>query len=310
MTALTGKTHRHSLFRFAALAAVTVLGLFLAGCGMGKAVTDYVDSKDAGIRKRVVIAPFTSAVKEQQAQADALHKSLREALGRSSGLVMVDIAELQEEMARVEPEVRHPEERALTAGRRLGLTAIVAGNLVDLSIQYKLKGIYGFRDNKSFLGLEAEMKVLNPGTGTVAGQVSQRREQEVDDIVAEGIKNGAAPDPKLVAKLMEEVTKASQEYLATTIGSQPWVGSVLEVAGDRVRINLGADGGLGVGDTLTVYGVAERLRTAGGQEIALPGSVVGRVRLVEMGRHSSWAVALEGSDKKGAIEPGQSLRTR
>lgn len=310
MTLKSGHTPRFRLLLAGHLASAVALAVLLAGCGMGKAVTDYVDARDTGVRKRVVIASFTSAIKEREAQAESLNKSLREALGRQGGIALADFTALQDEILKVDPGVRNPEDRALKAGRQMGLTAIVAGNLVDLSVKYKLKGIYGLRDNTPFLGLEAEMKVLAPGTGTVAAQGSFRRELQIDDIVAEAITNGAAPDSAMVAKLLGEVTKDCQDYLITTILAQPWVGTVLEVAGDRILVNLGRDSGLSVGSQLTVYAVAERLRRVGGQEIDLPGAAVARVRLVEMGQRSSWAVAVEGAEKKGAFEPGQTLRTR
>lgn len=293
--------------RWLILAAVASM---LAGCGLGAAVTDYIDSKDTSLRKRVAVVPFDSGIKELKPRASALGQALAQHLAQQGGLVMVDIAKLDEALRGVDPQVKGVEERVQAAGREVGLTAVVAGVVTDLSVQYRLKGIYGFRDNTAFLTLEAQVRVLDIGTGTVAAQQAFKREVQIDDIQAEGIKNGAAPDPKLVDKLQAELTEDCQKWTASQINAIPWTGQVLEVAGNRVKVSVGRDTGLQPDSVLYVYALGEKIKTGAGQELVLQGPLTGKLRLVELGARSSWAEAVEDKDLKNAFEPGQMVRTR
>ncbi len=284
--------------------------LLLAGCGLGQTVSTYWEGKDTSVRKRVAVAPFTSAVKGQEERAQALQKALAEALARQSGMALVPYAELEAAIAQVDPAIKDGEDRAMAAGRELGLAAIVAGNLVDLSIEYRLKGIYGFRDNTSFLGLEAEMKVFEPSSNTVAAQTSFRKEEVIDDIDAESFKNGRPAKPAVMEKLVSQLSKDCQDSVVSTINGLTWKGSVLAVEGDKVQVSAGTEAGFSTGDVLSVYAVGEKLRGGSGQTIILPGPQVGRLRLTQMGARVSWAEVLPQDGKKPALEPGQLLRIR
>lgn len=291
-------------------ALLAVLPALLSGCGLGAAVTDYIDSKDTSLRKRVTVVPFDSGIKDLKPRAAALGQALTQHLTKQGGLVMVDFAEVEAALASIPPTRRSPEERVQAAAREVGLTAVLAGVLTDLSVQYRLKGVYGFRDNTAFLTLEAQLRVMDIGTGTVAGQMAFKREAQIDDIQAEAIKSGAQPDPKLTDKLMAELIEETQRWTAAQVNAIAWTGQVLAVEGNRVKVSVGRDTGLPLGSVLNVYALGERIKTGSGQELALPGPLAGKLRLVEMGPRASWAEPVEDKDLKNAFEPGQLVRTR
>lgn len=295
--------------RWLTLAALLALLTPLAGCGLGTAVTDYIDSKDTSLRKRVSVVPFDSGIKDLRPKAAAIGQALAKHLSSQGGLVMVDFAEVESALAALPPGQRSPEERVQTAAREMGLTAVVAGVITDLSVQYRLKGVYGFRDNTGFLTLETQLRVMDIGTGTVAGQMAFKREVQVDEVHADAIKNGAPPDPKLIDKLMAEMTEDTQRWAASQINAIAWTGNVLGVEGNRVRISVGRDTGVPLGAVLRVYAIGERIKTGAGQELALPGPLTGKLRLVEMGARTSWAEPVEDKDLKNNFEPGQIIRT-
>lgn len=296
--------------RMMRLTALLLVAAFLGGCGMGTAVTNYIDSKDTNLRKRVVVAPFHFANKDLQPRAQALSQALSQAVAQKGDLALVDFAALQAALDKVSPEVRNPEERAITAGRDLGLTAVVVGVVTDLSVQYRMKGVYGFRDNTAFLTLEAQLRITDIGTGTVAGQEAFKTEVPIDDIAAEAIKSGAPMDVKLVDKLAADIVKPAESWMMSQLGAMAWTGQVLAVEGKRVQLNVGRDSGLPSGTVLTVYTVGETIKCATGQELCLPGPVAGKVRLLELGAHSSWAEAVEAKDYKNEFKTGQIVRTR
>ncbi|MBI5522624.1 MAG: hypothetical protein HY910_08360 [Desulfarculus sp.] len=286
--------------------ALLGLVLFLAllpGCGVTSAVTNIIDSKDTGLRKRVAVAPFTSGVPSMKERATALQMAISQHLVKMGGVVVGDFTPVQEEMKKLPQAIAHPEDRAMEASRRLGVNALLAGNITDLSVQRALKGIYGMRENRPFLSLEVELRLVDVTTGIVIGQEAFKRQERVDDTVAEAIEGGAQPDDKLVNKLLAEITEETTAWVGKRVASLPWGGTVLEVEGNRVLVSVGRDTGLPPGSILTVYALGERIKAGTGQQLALPGPRVGRIKLGELGARFSWAEIVErASDEKKAKE--------
>ncbi|MFH1060854.1 MAG: hypothetical protein V1797_19505 [Pseudomonadota bacterium] len=313
---------------------VLMTALLVTGCGFSSEVkskvVDYWEGKDSGLRKRVSVAPFTSSLPDLKPQGIALQKAITKSLGNQGGVVVVDFSALEQESQKVPNSIQNPEDRAYEAGRLLGLNAVLAGNITDLSVQRQMKGIYGFRDNAPFLSLEVELRLLDMTSSTVLAQESFRRQAVISDVEAEGIGlSGAKPSPDLVNKMLAEVTKDAESWVASSIVTQPWGGTVLKVEGDKVLVTVGRDTGLPTGAVLVVYSLGERIRCGTGQEICLPGPMVGKIRLDELGARNSWATIVERTkppapkddkDKKDAkpapapaplaFEPGQFVRTR
>lgn len=314
-----------------------IAAILMTGCGftseVKNKVVDYWDGKDGGLRKRVSVAPFTSSVADLKAQATALQMAITKTLGQQGGVVVLEFAALEQEAEKVPANIRNPEDRAYEAGRLMGLNAVLAGNITDLSVHRQLKGIYGFRDNAPFLALEMELRLLDMTTGTVLAQESFRRQEVINDVEADGITlSGAKPDPNLVNKLLAQATKDAESWVLAKVAAQPWGGTILQVEGDKVLLTAGRDTGLPVGAVLTVYALGERIKAGTGQEIHLPGPVVGKLQLTELGPRNSWAAVVErtkppapkeAKDKKEdkeakaavpappplAFEPGQYVRT-
>jgi hypothetical protein len=289
---------------------LAVLPVMLAGCGLDVAVTDYIDSKDTSLRKRVSVVPFDSGIKELKPRAATLGQAVAKHLGSQGGLVLVDFIEVETALPAVPTAGRSPEKLVQTAAREAGLTAVLTGVLTDLSVQYRLKGIYGFRDNIAFLTLEAQLKVMDIGTSAVAGQMAFKREIQVDDVHAEAIRNGAPPDQKLVNKLQAELIEDAQHWAASQINAIAWTGQVLAVEGNRIKLSVSHDTGLPLGSVLNVYALGDRIKTGSGQELALPGPLAGKLRLVELGARASWAEPVEKKGLKNTFEPDQLVRTR
>ena len=302
----------------ALLGALLLLLLMLSGCGITAKVTDIIDRQDSGLRKRVAVAPFTSGVAGLDDRAAAWRLVIAKTLEQQGGVVLVDFADLQARMERLPASAATAEDRAVEAGRPMGLNTVLAGNISDLSVQRMLKGVYGFRDNAPFLSLEVEMRLLDITTGVVLGQESFKRQEPITDVLADGLGGGAKPDPKLVDKLLADVSKETADWVARQVAAQPWGGTVLTVQGNRVQVSVGRDTGLPLGATLYVYALGERIKCGTGQEICLPGPLVGKIRLSEFGNRTSWAEIVErakppGKDPKAAVPAfavGQYVRTR
>jgi len=307
---------------FGPIALLVLAALLLGGCGVTTKVVEYWEGQDSSLRKRVSVAPFSASQEALKPQAQAMQKIIAKGLEQQGGLVLIDFASLDQEMEKLPQKSGSAEDLAYEAGRRLGLNTVLAGNLTDLAVVRQMKGIYGFRDNAPFLALEGEFRLLDMTTSTILAQTSFRQQTVISDVEAEAITmNNAAPDAKIVAKLVAEMTKEAQAWIQAKINAQPWGGTVLEVQGDKVLITVGRDTGLPTGTNLVVYALGERIKCGTGQEICLTGPAVAKVRLLELGARTAWAEVVQrisppAPDKKAPappappILPGQVVRTR
>lgn len=295
-----------------------VLGAFLAcllllaaGCGLTTAFNNYMDSQDTGLRKRVCLADFSSGIKELDPKAKAWHENLGKALAAQGNLVLVPFDQLSAAMDKVPPEVRSPEERAILGGRALGLTSVVLGQFTDVSVRRQLSGIYGFRDNDPFLGVEAELRMLDVASGTVADQETFRPEAKLNDVEADAIRMGEKPKPAQVAPLLAELDKMTSQWTASRVNAQPWAAYVLEVKGDMAKITVGRDTGLPVGSFVTAYSRGEKIRTGAGTLLYLTGPPLAKLRISDLEPRVGWAKILPYNTENKEppkVEPGLIIR--
>jgi hypothetical protein len=197
------------------------LALLAVGCGLSAKVSDFMDSQDTSLRKRVCLANFTSGIKGLEPQTAAWQKAMQQKLAAQGNLVLVGFDKLTQEMEKLPAKVRSQEERAISAGRALGLTSVIMGQVTDLSVKRKLTGIYGFRDNDPFLGLEAEIRILDIANGTVAGQENFRPQIELNDVQAEAIRLGEKPKDKQVQEVLAELVKETSGWMMARSTAKP-----------------------------------------------------------------------------------------
>jgi len=300
-----------------ALCLLTVLALAMgaAGCGMTAKVTqwydDYMESRDTNLGKRVCVAPFTGGIKDTQSRAEAWHQGLVERIKTAGGMVLIPFAELEAAMQKLPAKVRDREERAILAGRSLGLTVLISGQITDLSVQRRLTGIYGMRENTPMLGMEGEIRVLDVANGAVAGQKSFRPEEELTDIMAENIRMGSEPAAAMVDKLAGKLAGESLGWAINRVNAVPWVGFVTTVEASRVTVTAGRDTGLPVGSTLGIYELGERIITGEGSVVHLAGPKVARGRITSLSARTAQVELLPLEDQKevGQVKAGMLVRT-
>ena len=309
-----------SCFSLAAWALMILLAL-TAGCSWVSRTTEsvmtYFESTDTNLVKRVCLLPPETAVKELEKTTRQWVPQIKQAMSQAPGLKMVPFAKFNQAVAALPSRIRGSEERIIAAGRRLGLNAIIAAQVVDLSLDNRLEGIIGFRDNTDFLGLEANLRIYDVASGTVLVQDTLRPEVEVDSITATNMRQGQAAPQELVDALVVELTKNAREWIIKSISAQPWAGFILAVKGDKVQVTVGQDTGFGEGAVVVAYGKGEKLRSGAGTILYLPGPPVAHLRLTEIGPETSWALATPVITKKDKekkaeatpLEPGMVVRS-
>jgi hypothetical protein len=265
------------------------------------------------LTKRLVVVPFSSGIPTLKDRAQDLEAGVNQYLKSLNRFALTDFEELAQAMKQVHSAVNDPRARMLMAGRLLGLNTIISGQMTDLSVEYSLTGIYGFRDNTPFLGLESELTVIDVASGTILGQRPFRQEEEISDVEAEGIKLGESPKKDKVDKLAQRMNARIKEWIGEILSGQGWTGYVLAVEGNRVKITAGKDTGFKKGDQLSLYALGERIVSGTGLPLYLPGPLAGTIILNEIGDRTTWAdfVPQDKSSKtQPPLEPGMVVRAK
>ena len=277
------------------LALVSVLAL-ASGCGFSTLASDtakYVgetfSSKGDSLRKRMVALPFTSGVEGLKPKADEIYGQLVAKLGEMDNIHLVDPSRLTDAEAMVPKEITDPEERLVLAARKLGLNVVLRAQITDLSVTHRLTGIYGMRENTPFLNLELDMALVDVISGAFFDVGSIKSNLEIDEVKAQAVAMGAKPDPKKVDELVKELTEPSMEWVEEKLEDHKWSGLVLAVEGNRLLLTVARDTGLNQGDLLAVQALGEKIKSGSGRMVYLPGKLIGKVRLMELGQDTSWA---------------------
>ena len=281
----------------------TALLALLAGCGAGELMKDTMDwvggyfDKEDSLTRRVVVAPFSSGIKGLEPLAHEIGTEVLLRMKKIGNVRLVNPKSLGEVMRQVPDSVQRPRERMVLAGRRLGLNTIVLGEVSDLSLQYDMSGIYGFREHTPFLRLEVDVTIIDVPTGTLLGRNSEVETIKVDDLTAENIRmQGKAPPAAMVKKLQHEILDPTTDWIEDTLETQRWAGYVLEVREKKLKLSVGKDTGLPQGALLVIYAHGPRLVTGAGLPVFMPGPKVGTVQLGEVGDNFSWAEIVSRED--------------
>jgi hypothetical protein len=237
----------------------------------------------------MVVLPFESGVEGLKPKADEIYKQLADKLGEIGGVRLVDPARLTEAEAMVPREITDREERLILAARKLGLNVVLRAQLTDLSVTHRLTGIYGMRENTPFLNMELDMTLVDVVSGAFFDVGSIRTSLEITEVKAQAIAMGEKPDPKKVDELAKELIEPSMEWVEEKLEDHKWSGLVLAVEGDKLLLTVAKDTGLNSGDLLAVQALGDKIKSGSGRMVYLPGKVIGKVRLLDLGKDTSWA---------------------
>lgn len=296
--------------RIASLALALAL---VAGCGMTEKVEQIWKAKDSGLRKRVTIVPFSSPISALQGPASRLGKAVKADLVKGGGFIVVDYQTVLQEMNGLDPAIKDGRERLMLACRNLGVSAMLTALLTDLSVNRELTGIYGFRDNDPFLIMELNLRIIDTSSGAVYDDKALRSKIELTDVQASNLQLGEKTPPEMEAKLQEDLQEPSTKWAQSVISAMPWTGFILAAQDGRIKITVGRDTGLSLGDTVVAYTKGREIRTGSGNVLHLLGRPAGVLKLSELGPRSSWATPVPGDEdepKPGPFEPGQVLLTK
>ncbi|MDR1397276.1 MAG: hypothetical protein LBJ14_06050 [Desulfarculales bacterium] len=265
---------------------------------------------DTNLTKRVVVVPFSHAQPSLAAQAKALQNAVEESLAAQSNISMLTFRDLQKASIEYGATELVLENRYLIGARYLGVNLVVMGQISSLSVEYDLEGIYGFRNSVPRLIMEGQLRLVDVLSATMVGYQNFRESVELDDVQAQGILTGNAPEPEQVEELIAAIIENNAAWPLAQTAKVPWSGMVLQVRDSQALVSVGADTGFNAGDSLILYSRSTPISSGAGHDVYLRGEAIGTVTLNQIMEHNSWGEAVfnrpaaPAEDENGPAAPG------
>ena len=187
-------------------------------------------------------------------------------------------------------------------GRKLGLNAIVTGNLVDISGNKENKGILWFKNTYNFIRFQIIVEVYDTETGAKIFDYCFDDEIEVDEIGLNNLRTGNANEiPDLTDALLNAVIPIG-EKICDAVSIQPWKGYVISSFEDKIIISSGKRSGLILGDKLEVYDNGNIFEGKDGRKFFIPGPKTGEIKITVLYPDKAEAAPISGkSIKVGSV---------
>ncbi|MBU0514291.1 MAG: hypothetical protein KJ621_05910 [Proteobacteria bacterium] len=274
------------------------------------AMLDYVAGglSAPSLKKRIVVLPFHTLLPKGRRDFHVRATKLLTTLLRRSGhfvvlpsnvltLPPVPVGGINDWYA----------EKIVIAGRKAGVNVVIFGMVSDLAVSTQLVGLWGFREPAPFLRVEMEVRAYNMADETLIARYSRRGELEMTDIERMLMQRGKLPLGEGVDQMIFKLCQRLARDLKSGLKRIPWTGFVVRRQGKYVVLAIGRDTGVRRGSGFEVFGPGEPIKTATGRTYRIPGTLIGRVRVVSV--HARHSLALPSRGKTVAdFPPGSTIQ--
>lgn len=265
-----------------------------------KRIVRGIKSSDEDLKKKVWIASFDnrSSWKAQDVNG-AFRKKLVETINEaSSQILLVDPKEegYSDHLPRLSSG-RIDNFALAEQGRLLGLNAVVAGSLLDMSVEQEKKGFWWFRDTHNYLRMRIIVEVYDTETAAKLVDEDFVHEVELDETAYH---TAVSKKDALIPEIDDAFVHAAGvlgEKICDAVDSEPWKGYVISKTEERIVISSGRRSGLMPGDILTVYEIGKIIEGSGGYRFLGYGRETGEIRLINVSSDMAEAELVSGEIK-------------
>lgn len=253
------------------------------------------DSKDASLRKRVMVLPFLDLAGSRESRsAMVAREAFIRQLRKSDDFVIVANSDFPKDVSAFLKNQQYDLEAMAKIASGMGVSAILEGKIVDIRAKRIGDEVGLVRKIRARMNAKVQLRMVNTRNGSIL--MDEQREAEVEEAttrVAERVSSdrGLEDDPVLVEAVVIKAFGATIPRLLNAVEKLSWEGRVALVKGDRIFLNAGRLSGLQVGDILRI--------SEDGEDVYDPenGSYIGRVP----GRLKGTVEVISYFGKDGAI---------
>jgi hypothetical protein len=181
-----------------------------------------------------------------------------------------------------------------SAGRQLGLNAIVTGALSNIIKKQEERGFWWFEDIHYFFETHVSVEIYDTLTGAKLFDESFIHEVEVDETEFEGMDTSADFTTSTINEAFKNIANEIGERVCHEIVLQPWQGYITSVHADKIIIASGKTVGIRSGGIFEVYDSSEIFNGSVGQQFFIPGLKTGEIKVTGVFTDSAEAVKISG----------------
>ena len=273
---------------------ILILCLLLASCSTAKRMKRMVVT-ESGPKKKVAflgIANRTEFPMEEYARE--LDQALLERLARTGELKVYTPQEARAAGLNKADSSTLDITPYIPAAKRLGLNAIIKGDISELEITHKLYGIYGFRDEKPTLQMVIRLQLVDVESHTILYEGYRSGKMKLNLPEGLSIQDYLKDRTTLPRDFSERIIRDMGDDIVATMADQPWRSYILAADANRILLSAGEDVGLRPGDTLAVWSTGLDVVNYAGHTFRMPGDRVGVIRCETVKETTATAVIVEG----------------
>lgn len=260
------------------------------------------ESKDAPLRKRVMVLPFINGglSRSEEAGKVAREAFLRQ-LRRTDEFVVVANSDFPKEISAFLKAGEYDLEAMGKIAAAMGISAILEGRILEVKARRVGDEVGLVRKIRARMNARVQIRMVNTRNGSII--LNETREAEAEEAttrVAERASSDRdlADDPILIESVVTRAFQTTVPRIVNAIEKLSWEGRVALVKGERVYLNAGRLSGLQIGDILRISEEGEDVHDpeTGSYIGRVPGRLKGTVEVVSyFGKDGAISVLHSGS---------------
>jgi len=281
------------------LAMIWLSCAVMSGCAASKKIAEDIMTGGPALRKKIAILPTTAP------QVDRSIETLVPAIvanylerNCADGLFIEETPAVETALTEkvVSPGGIINTDGFAGVARQYGLSALIESRIEDMHLFTKKKGLWGFRDLKTFLSMTLRVRVYDVQTTALVLDQAKQGEMVLPESAAQAATDLSTVDENLIRQLLFQITDETTEHTCEVLMETPWKGFIAGSDGETVRISAGRDVGLKVGDILEVFAKAEPIQGFNQRTYFIHGPKMGEVTVQAVFEHHSQAVKVSGDN--------------
>lgn len=263
---------------------------------------DARETKEAPLRKRVMVLPFINAGASRSEQAG---KAAREAflrqLRKTDEFVIVANTDFPKDVSAFLKGPEYDLEAMGKIAAAMGISAILEGKIIEVRARRVGDEVGLVRKIRARMNARVQMRMVNTRNGSIV--LNETREAEVEEATTRLAERASTDrdledDPILVDAVVTRAFQATLPRIVSAVEKLSWEGRVALIKGERVYLNAGRLSGLQIGDILRISEEGEDVHDpeTGSYIGRVPGRLKGTVEVVSyFGKDGAITVVHSGS---------------
>lgn len=260
------------------------------------------DSRDAPLRKRVMVLPFIDGgASKSEAAAQAARDAFLRQMRKTDEFVVIANTDFPRDVMSFLRGEEYDLESMAKIASAMGVSAIIEGRIIDVRARRVGDEVGLVRKVRARMAAKVQVRMINARNGGIT--LNEVREAEAEEATTRVGERAVTDlqledDPALIQSVIAKAFSTIIPKIGNTVEKLSWEGRVALIKGDRVYVNAGRLSGLQIGDILRVSEEGEDVHDpeSGSYIGRVPGRLKGTVEVISyFGRDGAISVVHSGS---------------